>query len=358
MQPNYQVNVSEAPADPNWDDFVAGTPGGHHVQTSCWAQIKSILGWQAARVSVAENGRIVAGAQLLLRPIPLVGSVGYVTKGPLIASEKPELAELILLNIKQLARLHRCQLLAIQPPNNGGYLTSCLESHGFRANPLELGSTASLVIELEQGLQQVKERLARETRRNIGRSERSGIVVKEGSSDDLDSFYALYRASARRQAFLPYQRDFFDALWQALAPRGWVALMLATYEDEIVAAQLLIPFGDLVMAKMVGWAGGHAKRYPNYALLWASVIWASSHGYKYFDFEGLNLRDAQCRLSGVAATVSGPDKFKYGFGGKVEFYPSAYVSLPNRVLDWFYHGIPYLTKVGEKERLVEFLRQR
>jgi len=358
MQTNYQINVSESLDDPHWDDFLARTPGGHHVQTSCWARVKSTLGWQAARVSVEEGGRIIAGAQLLIRRIPLVGSIGYVTKGPIIPSADPELAELIVKNIMLLARSYRCQMLAIQPPNNGDYLSHILESHDFRINPLELGSTASLVIEIDQGLQLIKERLTHETRRNIGRSERAGIVVKEGSSADLDMFYALHLASARRQGFLPYQRKYFDALWEAFAPRGWVTLLLASYEEEIVSAQLLIPFGELVMAKMVGWAGRHGKRYPNYALLWASVMWAASHGYKYFDFEGLTLQGARCRLNGAAATVPGPDMFKYGFGGKVELYPSAYVYLPNKIFDWCYHRIPCFVDKGEKGYLVECLRKR
>ena len=358
MLPNCRLQVNESLSDPAWDEFVAVTPGGHHVQTSCWARIKATLGWQAARVLALEGERILAGAQLLIRPIPLVGSVGYVTKGPLIPNGDLELASAILNQIIELGRCHRCQLLAIQPPKNGAYLAQVLESHGFRVNPLELGSTASLVLELEQGPGPIKEQLTKETRRNIGRSERAGIIVQEGSSADLDSFYALYHASARRQGFLPYRRDYFEALWEAFAPRGWVTLMLARFEAEIVSAQLLIPFGNLVMAKMVGWAGMHAKRYPNEALLWSSILWAVSHGYRYFDFEGLNLQVARSRVSGSGALPTGPDAFKYGFGGQVEFYPPTYVYLPNKVFAWCYHRIPCFIDKGERGHLVECLRKR
>jgi peptidoglycan pentaglycine glycine transferase (the first glycine) len=323
-----------------WDDFVARTPGGHHVQTSCWAQVKATLGWEAARLSIEEDGRIIAGAQLLFRRIPLAGSIGYVTKGPIMASTDPELAQSVLQGILQVARLHRCQMLVIQPPNNGEYLPAIMESRGFRMESLQLGSTASLVIDLDQGLELVKEQLTHETRRNIGRSQRAGIVVSEGSFADLDSFYALHLATARRQGFLPYQRGYFDALWQAFSPQRWVTLMFASYKEEIVSAQLLIAFGGVVMAKGIGWSGSHGKCYPNYALLWDSVRWAAAHGYQYFDFEGVDLQGAQGRLDGKAVTVSGADAFKYGFGGRVVLFPSAYVHLPNKVISWLYHHRP------------------
>ena len=36
------------------DEFVATTPGGHHAQTSRWARVKRVLGWDAARLIVRE----------------------------------------------------------------------------------------------------------------------------------------------------------------------------------------------------------------------------------------------------------------------------------------------------------------
>jgi lipid II:glycine glycyltransferase (peptidoglycan interpeptide bridge formation enzyme) len=359
MQPDYQLYVNDSLEQANWDAFVAGTPGGHYVQTSSWGGIKTALGWQAARVIATKGERIIAGAQLLIRSVPLVGNAGYVAEGPLIAGRDPELAKVILDNIMHLARRHRCQLLAIQPPNNGDYLTRALESLHFHTSTLELAPTASLVIDLRQNPQLIMAQLKHETRRNIGRSERAGIVVKEGGAGDLATFYHLYRASARRQGFLPYRRDYFDALWQALAPQGWVSLLVACYEKEPVAAQLLITFGDSVVAKMVGWSGKHAKRYPNDALLWASIMWAYIHDYRYFDFGGLDLQAARTRPGGKAAAASSNDMFKYGFGGKVVLYPSPYDYLPNRVLDWLYRRLPcILSKEGMSGRIIERLRKR
>ena len=59
----YRIRVSEDGEDPQWDAFLAETPGGRYVQTSLWARIKSTLKWNAVRV-VDDGQCIVAGGQM------------------------------------------------------------------------------------------------------------------------------------------------------------------------------------------------------------------------------------------------------------------------------------------------------
>ena len=80
---DYQLRVAHETEDPAWDTFLAETPGGHHVQTSLWAQVRAAAGWRAVRVVARRGDGIVAGAQVLIRPLPLVGAIGYVPRGPL-----------------------------------------------------------------------------------------------------------------------------------------------------------------------------------------------------------------------------------------------------------------------------------
>jgi lipid II:glycine glycyltransferase (peptidoglycan interpeptide bridge formation enzyme) len=362
MKPDYKVTTSTLHEDPAWDAFVAGTPGGHHVQTSGWARVKTILGWKATRVVVTDGSQIVGGAQILIRSLPLLGSAGYVTKGPLFYQEDPDLALMVLHEIIKISRENRCQFLAIQPPNNGGYLKGLLGSLHFCASTLELAPTASLVIDLGQGPEIIMERMKRETRRNVRRSERAGITVRQGDQSDLKTFYALYQATARRQGFTPYRPEYFELLWQAFTAQGWITLLIACYENEAVSAQLLIPFGDTVIAKMAGWSGEHSTRHPNDALYWASILWAVQHGYRYFDFEGVDPEGAHEMLNRrklQPASHSSQDTIKYGYGGKVVLYPPAYDYLPKMMLNWFYRCIMHGKGKGSLPyRLIERLRKR
>ncbi len=362
MRRDYCVTVSKSLEDQRWDDFVATASGGHHVQTTAWARVKATLGWSATRISVSDDGKIVGGAQLLARAFPVIGRAGYVSRGPICCREDPDLARVVLREVLEVSRRNRCRLIAIQPPCNGEYLTCVLESLGFAASNLELAPTASLVIDLGQGLESIEKGIKRRKRHHIRRSEREGIVVREGSLSDLEAFYPLYLATAQRQGFTPYTRKYFDALWQAFAPRGWITLLVACYRNEAISAQLLVPFGDTVIAKMAGWSGGCSKLRPNDALYWASIQWGVNNGYRHFDFEGVDPRGARLRLAGEHLSENprwSQDIIKYDYGGKVVLYPPVYDYLPNRIFNWIYrrmsgmidgNSLPY--------RLVERLRKR
>ena len=90
------IDVNDAPSDPEWDRWLAAAPGGHHVQSSGWGQVKSTAGWPAKRIVVRRSGDVVGGCQLLTRHLPVLGQIGYVPRGPVLASRDSELVEAIL----------------------------------------------------------------------------------------------------------------------------------------------------------------------------------------------------------------------------------------------------------------------
>jgi len=243
LRVGYRVRVSHETEDPDWDAFLAQTPGGHHVQTSLWAQVKALLGWQAVRVVVTQGEQIVAGAQLLMRPLPLVGTVGYVPKGPLSALDDPVLKELVVNELQQVAKAHRIQLLVIQPADSSEAFAHQLRRWGFRPSPITVVPTATLLIDLTKELDDILAQMKRATRYGIRRSLREGISVREGTERDLPTFYRLLVATGQRQQFSPSPEEYFVKMWRLLRPYGYIRPFLAEYEDEAVSAHLIVPFG-------------------------------------------------------------------------------------------------------------------
>src|SRR3990172_3800718 len=64
-----------------WDNFVAGSPHGHFLQSFGWGELKGAFGWAAERLALVKQGQIVAGAQVLFRKTPL-GRLAYIPRGP------------------------------------------------------------------------------------------------------------------------------------------------------------------------------------------------------------------------------------------------------------------------------------
>jgi lipid II:glycine glycyltransferase (peptidoglycan interpeptide bridge formation enzyme) len=288
---------------------------------------------------MTRNRRIFAGCQVLIRPLPAFGALGYVTKGPLCAVEDPALTQMVMQALHRVSATHRIQYLVIQPPNNGEALAGQLPGWGFRRSWIELAPTASVLIDLTPGFDSLLAQMKRQTRPNVRRSERAGITVREGTEADLHGFYCLHVATSRRQEFNPYREDYLVHMWRVLHPLGYLQLLMAEYAGEAVSALLIAPFGDTVIAKLLGWSGLHADCRPNDAVFWGSIQWAKAHGYRYFDLEGLDLAAARAVLNGGSlpeSRRSSPDFFKLGFGGRVTVYPEAYDHFYNPLLNRLY----------------------
>lgn len=330
----YHINISTADHDPRWDNFLTSTPGGYHVQSSLWAQVKAPLGWRAARVIVTCSAQLVGGAQVLLRRLPLVGSIGYVPRGPVLAEDDPHLSTAIVGGLHRIARAYRVQYLVVQPTVAAKTLDARLVADGFRSSPFAVAPTATIIVDLTDGPDAVLARMRKKTRQHIRHGLRGDLSVREGDERDLPTFYRLLEAASRRRGYRPYPREYFLKLWSVFSPGGHARLFVAERGDEAVTALLVIPFGDRVLTKSIGWSGEHGESRPNELVYWRAIEWAAAHGYRFCDLEGIDRAAAEGLARGEPLPESlkqTPTFFKLGFGGEVTLLPKAY--------DYVYHPL-------------------
>lgn len=355
------LHISEELFDPEWDQFLANTAGGHHVQTSLWAQVKASLNWKPLRVIITHQKRIVAGGQLLYRSISPMLRVGYLTKGPLCDETHPEAAQVIMEQILCVSHEKHLQLLVVQPANNGTQVAALLPTLGFQPSLLELAPIASILLDLSPSLEQLMANMKRQTRQNIRRGLQAGFFVYEGNQVDLKDFYQLHLATSQRQNFPPYTFEYYQNMWRAFEPIGAIGLIVAKFSGEPVSALLLIPFGETVIAKILGWSGQQASLRPNDAIFWQAIIWAKAHGFRYFDFEGVDQTGARTYLENgslPAELKNSPDFFKLGYGGQVVLYPQAFERMSSHALNWLYKKLsPTVGGSSVASRLFDRIRK-
>jgi lipid II:glycine glycyltransferase (peptidoglycan interpeptide bridge formation enzyme) len=308
----YSVRVSDDQEDSDWDAYLQDSAHGGHVQTSLWGQIKAWLGWRVIRIVVTDNGHIVAGAQILIRPVRFLGNVGYVPKGPVIGRDDPRLSELVIRTLHEVAAAHSIRVLFAQPSLEGADLTSQLNAAGFATSPISIGPSATVLVDLHDDLDAVLGRMTKGMRNGIRRSQRRGIKVREGTRIDLPTFHRLLVATSKRRGFSPFELEYFDEMWRILYPHGQIKLFLSEYQGESISAQLVIPFGDTVIAKQIGWSGRHGSLRPNEGLDWATIQRAKSQGFEYYDLEGIESEAARAKLNGRPC----PESFLKGATGR------------------------------------------
>jgi lipid II:glycine glycyltransferase (peptidoglycan interpeptide bridge formation enzyme) len=326
------IEVDDAPTHPEWDAWVSATPGGHHLQTSGWGYVKAGAGWHATRILLRRSGELVGGCQVLTRAIPLFGSVGYVPRGPLLASRDIDLAATALGALRDHARRHRITLVKIQPPVDRADLPPFLQARGLLASGLHTAPAASVVVDLGPSRDEdaIFGGLRSTTRRRVRQARKRGVTVRTGGPDDLPVLQAVLEATAQRQGFAPYPADYYQRLWTAFGTSGHARLLVTEHDGVPLSAALLVAFADTVIYKIGGWADVEGSPPgANELMHWTAIEWAHRAGYRYYDFEGIPIELAQAIHAGDRVEPRGVAFFKLGFGGEAVLYPGTYDLLPD-----------------------------
>lgn len=330
------VRVTEDADDPEWDAFLERASDGHHMQNSAWAQVKGSLGRRYKRVVLSRPSGVVAGAQMQIRETRLIGKIAFVSRGPSWATDAAALFRRTVEELREAADRDDIRALFVQLPRAGPEVTEQLLDAGFRPTPVEPTPRATVVIDVSPELESIVSRMRKSGRKNVRRSQRRGVAVREGTRADLETFCSLSDATARRHGFRQFTDGYFSRMWSILEPRGQLKLFVAEFQDEPVAAQLVVPFGDTLVAKHFGWSGRHGARNPSEALDWATIQWAKLHGFRYYDLDGIDRRLAELVLAGGSPgrALDGPTGYKLRLGGDVRVYPPSFCYIPSRVFRW------------------------
>ncbi|MCE3553470.1 peptidoglycan bridge formation glycyltransferase FemA/FemB family protein [Pseudonocardia sp. RS11V-5] len=288
---SYRVHVV-APGDDGaseWDAFLATVSRAPYQQSFAWAVLKATQGWRAASMTLTRDGSIHGGAQLLYRSIPFVGAVGFVARGPILASNDPLLVAAAADGLRLLAATCGVTYLVVQPPRR--YIDDVsprLAQDGYRTAPEIMAplNTTTCVLDLSRGTEAILTSMRKSTRRSIRLAQQRGASVRDGGAADLPIFHSLLAATARRRGFSPPPASFFRAAWDTMAPSRMLRLAVAEVDGEPVSAFLWVVFGDTMNCWRGGWSGEHPRRRPNEALDWVGIRWAAAQGLRWYDFQG------------------------------------------------------------------------
>lgn len=321
-----------------WDGFVAACPDGGVLQSSGWAAFKRQAGWQALRLAAGARGQPVAGAQILLRALPLgAGSLAYCARGPVGQWRDGEAAAALWPAIHDALRRRRAIFLKIEPnapPDDA--LDRCLAQLGFRRSASHIQPVATLHVDLQPELAVIAAAQKSKTRYNIGLAARRGVEIGEGSEADLPAVYPLLRETSQRDGFPIHTIDYYAALLRGLG--GAARLTIARHEGDLLAAVFAAAFGR--EAIYLHGASGALKRnlMPTYLIQWEAMQWARQRGCAFYDLWGIpeDATGEEEDIESLQGGLWGVYRFKRGFGGRLVRYAGScdYVYSPLRYRLW------------------------
>jgi lipid II:glycine glycyltransferase (peptidoglycan interpeptide bridge formation enzyme) len=314
-----------------WNHFVSTSPWGHLMQAWEWGEFKAALGWQVERVAVERNGQIVAGAQVLLRRLPLLPlTIAYVPKGPLVDLADALAAAALFAAVHQVARRRRALFTRIEPNAlDDEQVHAMLRRCGFRPTAQTNQPRSSIVIDLSVGEAALLANLSRTTRKLIRRAARHGVEIVQGGADDLGDFFAMISTTSELKGFPVHDEQFYKQAWQTFHARDAVQLLLAKHAGRVVAAKMICVFGDRSMHLWGGTSDAARDLHASYLLQWEAIKWAMARGCRTCDLWGIPDQAGALLRAGQALPdrqdgLWGVYTFKRGFGGQVEYYVGAY----------------------------------
>ncbi|MFW6330071.1 MAG: lipid II:glycine glycyltransferase FemX [Alkalispirochaetaceae bacterium] len=191
------------------------------------------------------------------------------------------------------------------------------EQWALRKAPSDVQPPHTLLLDLTLPEGRLFERMHPKTRYNIRLARRRGVVVREGSPEELSRWYQLYRETMRRNGTTLHERRFFDALLyagthqerQPGSARTRLILLLAEQERRLRSGMILAIQGEYALYLYGASASAGRRSMSTYALQWEAIRRATSLGARIYDFSGIPEDD------NPSHPMHGLLRFKLGFGG-------------------------------------------
>jgi lipid II:glycine glycyltransferase (peptidoglycan interpeptide bridge formation enzyme) len=310
-----------------WDRLVDSVAGSDVAQLSAWARIRGAAGFTPLYLLAHDDGRLVGGALVLERRLPVLGRVGYVSGGPLVSPAAPrdQVVDRLVIAMERLGR-SRFRALFVQPPADAYDVTIGLRERGFRQSRAGIAPSASIRIDLHREVEELHRGLTKANRRRSRNWAQRGVMVRLGRPRDVVVVANLLARSAEHQQFEPLSLEYIQRLYRELEVGGHVVVFIAELDGAPVAALLCTRCNGTVRQRISGMDRNERARSAGVsaATVWHAMLWAKSHGYDTYDFGGLRTDAARLLLAGhseAEAHLTGSELFKTAFGGDLYVYP-------------------------------------
>lgn len=313
-----------------WDELVLSHPMSDVTQLSGWARLRGRAGYRGVHVFVEDGGELVGGALVLVRRVPLLGTVGYVPYGPLVGagSAEPEAVRTALADALRWLNRRHARSLFVQPPEGDEETSALLAARGFRPSTADIAPAASLRVDLSVPEDQLRRNLSRRLRGYLRKAEAAGVTVRPARVEELPVVTRLMQETGRHQHFTPFGTGYLEAMHRELAVAGGLICFLGEVGGRAVATSVTTGCAGTLKTRFGGFA-----RFPEVRQLsvpaavdWGALLWAKQQGYRWFDFSGV-LPSSVPVLSAAGKidveALAGPDQFKARFGGQLVRYPQA-----------------------------------
>lgn len=295
-----------------WNEFVCKNSNDFGLLQSWeWGIFQATLGRKFFRFGLEEDNKILAIALVIKHQLKFGRSYFYIPRGPimidddLVAQRQIEMLEFLFNEIKNIAKKEKTVFLRLDPAwRDNDHLGEILENSGFIFSG-QVQPKSTLILSLLRSEDDLLKNMKSKTRYNIKVALKSGVGIDGGEKYFAD-FWSLMEATAQRNEITLHPKNYYKKLLQVLGEASKAELVVAKYEDKVIAANIIIKIGVWQVYLYGASDYEYRSKMAPYLLQWQSIISAKEAGCKYYDFWGVD----ENKWPGVTRFKNGFDQFK------------------------------------------------
>ncbi|MFI5276599.1 MAG: lipid II:glycine glycyltransferase FemX [Ktedonobacterales bacterium] len=334
-----------------WNRFVEAQATGNITQTWEWAELGARLGSQALRLGAVEDGELRAALLVIVEKAPVVGQPYlYAPRGPVCDDPTSPALAALLDHTRSVAKAHGAFMLKLEPNVADGdqVWLDALQRLGLRRNPFATHPRRSWVLDITPDETTLLANMKEKWRYNVRLAGRKGVTVRASlASDDIATFYTLYRETADRDGIFIHERSHYEDFLRLYGERDAAALLMAEYEGQPIAALIVARCGPVATYMFGASSNRERNRMPNHLLQWTAIRWGRERGCRLYDFRA------------IAETLEpGEDMYslytyKQGFGGYSLFTLETHDLVTQPAVYW-----AYMRALRMKRRVIHWRQAR
>ena len=301
-----------------WENFLLSRPEANFLQSWQFGEFHSELNKKIFRLAVFDQEKIQAAA-LLVKETAKRGSYLTIAGGPLFDKSHPNANSIFKFftdHFRKIAKEEKCAFIRLRPqlintPEN----KKIFLSNNYQLAPMHLTADLTIQIDLKRSEEEILASMRKNTRYEIRKSQRIGIITKQSkNSGDIREFHEYQLLLAKQHGFVPFPYDFLLAQFRNMLVDDQVCLIHSYDKEELLASAFIIFYNNEAVYHYGISTPDNKKKPGSYACQWAAILEAKRRGCAKYNMWGIAPKEqTNHRFTGVSI-------FKRGFGGEEVAY--------------------------------------
>ena len=232
--------------------FINGNSMTSFMQTVELSNLKKELGSKVHFVGVKKGKKVVAGSMILEDSTILNKKMFYAPRGLIVDYHNKELLAFFTCELKKYIKMNNGFILTIDPnviyrvrtsdgeidPNNNAddesvdnLISLGYNHHGFNLYLDTMQARWCYLFSLDEDYETKKSKFSKSTRKNIDFCKKKGLMVREGTIDDLAVMAEIFEITSKRKDFFSRSLEYYQKMYYHL--KNLMTIYIAYLDPEI-----------------------------------------------------------------------------------------------------------------------------